>query len=47
VGTRVSFLDTTIFIAAAFPKERHHKEEGREIIASVEEGALGKPVITD
>jgi len=46
VSTKVSFLDTTVFIAAAFPKERHHKE-GREIIASVEGGALGKPVITD
>ena len=46
VGTRVSFLDTTVFIAAAFPKEKHHKE-GRVIIASVEEGAPGKPVVTD
>ena len=43
VSTRVSFLDTTVFIAAAFPKEKHHKE-GRVVIASVEEGVLGKPV---
>ena len=40
------FLDTTMFIAAAFPKEKHHKE-GKEIIKAVEEGILGKPVITD
>jgi len=46
VSISSSFLDTTVFIAATFPKEKHHKE-GREIIASVEEGALGKPVITD
>ena len=46
VNTKFSFLDTTVFIAAAFLKEKHHKE-AREIIASVEEGALGKPVITD
>lgn len=35
-----------MFISAAFPKEKHHKQ-GKEIITSVEEGALGKPVITD
>ncbi len=46
VSTKVSLLDTTVFIAAAFPKERHHKE-GREIVASVEDGALRKLVITD
>jgi len=46
VSTRPSLLDTTVFIAAAFPREKHH-EEGRAIITSVEEGALGKPVITD
>ena len=46
VSTRVSFLDTTVFIAAVFLKEKHHKE-GRAIIASVEEGVLGTPVITD
>ncbi len=40
------FLDTTVFIAASFPKEKHHKE-GKEIINAVEEGILGKPVITD
>lgn len=40
------FLNTTVFIAAAFPKEKHHKE-GKEIINAVEEGILGKPVITD
>nr|MDO8080326.1 PIN domain-containing protein [Candidatus Freyarchaeota archaeon] len=40
------FLDTTMFIAAAFPKEKHHKE-GKEIINAAEEGILGKPVITD
>lgn len=40
------FLDTTVFIAAAFPKEKHHKA-GREIIISVEKGVLGRPVITD
>jgi len=26
VSTRVSFLDATVFIAAAFLKEKHHKE---------------------
>jgi len=46
VGIKPSLLDTTVFIAAAFPREKHH-EEGRAIITSVEEGALGKPVITD
>ena len=46
MSTRPSLLDTTIFIAAVFPREKHH-EEGRAIITSVEEGALGKPVITD
>jgi len=46
VSTRTSILDTTVFIAAAFPREKHHVE-GRAIITSVEEGALGKPVITD
>ncbi|MEM2146032.1 MAG: PIN domain-containing protein [Candidatus Jordarchaeaceae archaeon] len=40
------FLDTTVFIAATFSKEKHHKE-GREIIEAVEEGNLGEPVITD
>jgi len=44
--TRRSFLDTTVFIAATFPKEKHHKE-GRAILTSIEKGALGKPVITD
>jgi len=44
--TRPSLLDTTIFIAAAFPKEKHHKE-GKAIITSVEKGLLGKPVVTD
>jgi len=46
VSTKPSLLDTTVFIAAAFPKEKHHKE-GRAIITSVEEGVLGEPVITD
>ena len=46
VLTKPSFLDTTIFIAATFPKEKHHKE-GKGIITSVETAALGKPVITD
>jgi len=46
VSTKPSLLDTTVFIAAAFPREKHHKE-GRAIITSVEEGALGEPVITD
>lgn len=44
--TRPSFLDTTVLIAATFPKEKHHKA-GKAIITSVEKGALGKPVITD
>jgi hypothetical protein len=39
-------LDTTIFLAAVFPKEKHHKE-GKAIIACVEKGLLGKPVVTD
>ena len=46
MGTKPSLLDTTVFIAAAFPREKHHKE-GRSIITSVEEGVLGEPVITD
>ena len=46
VLTKPSFLDTTIFIAAIFPKEKHHKE-GKGIITFVETGALSKPVITD
>jgi len=46
VSTKHSLLDTTVFIAAPFPREKHHKE-GRAIITSVEEGALGEPVITD
>ncbi|OYT44923.1 VapC toxin family PIN domain ribonuclease [Candidatus Bathyarchaeota archaeon ex4484_40] len=46
MSTKPSLLDTTVFIAAAFPREKHHKE-GRAIITSVEEGALGEPVITD
>jgi len=46
VSTKPSLLDTTVFIAAAFPREKHHRE-GSAIIASVEEGALGEPVITD
>jgi len=46
VSTKPSLLDTTVCIAAALPREKHHKE-GRAIITSVEEGALGKPVITD
>ena len=41
-----SLLDSTVFIAAAFRRERHH-EEGREIVSSVEEGLLGKAVVTD
>lgn len=41
-----SLLDTTIFIAAAFPKEKHHKQ-GSAIVTSIERGDLGKPVITD
>jgi len=44
--TKPSFLDTTLFIAATFPKEKHHNE-GKAIITSIEKGALGKPVITD
>ena len=40
------FIDTTIFIAAAFPKEKHHKE-GSAVVTSIERGELGKPVITD
>ena len=46
MSTKPSLLDTTVFIAAAFPREKHHRE-GSAIIASVEEGALGEPVITD
>lgn len=46
MSTRVSFLDSTVFIAAAFPKEKHHKE-GKAIITSVEEGELGTSIITD
>lgn len=46
MSTRSPLLDTTVFIAAAFPRERHHGE-GRAIIASAERGALGRPVITD
>lgn len=41
-----SLLDSTVFIAAAFPRERHHKK-AREIVSSVEEGLLGKPVVSD
>ncbi|MFQ5710618.1 MAG: type II toxin-antitoxin system VapC family toxin [Candidatus Geothermarchaeales archaeon] len=46
MSTREAFVDTTVFVAAAFPKERHHKE-GAEIVASIEEGRLGKPTVTD
>jgi len=46
VSIKASLLDTTVFIAAAFPKEKRH-EDGRAIITSVEGGALGRPVITD
>jgi len=46
VNTKNPFLDTTIFVSAAFPREKHHKE-GKETIYAVEEGVLGKPVITD
>lgn len=46
VVIRRPFLDTTIFIAAFFPKEKHY-ELGREIVIAAEEGSLGKPVITD
>jgi len=46
VNIKNPILDTTVFIAAAFPKEIHHKE-GKEIITAVEKGILGKPIITD
>jgi len=46
VSTRVSFVDSTVFIAAVFLKEKHHKE-GKSIISFVEEGALGTFIITD
>lgn len=46
MNIRTSLLDTTVFIAATFLRERHH-EQGREIVTSVEKGDLGRPVITD
>lgn len=46
MSTRVSFVDSTVFIAAVFLKEKHHKE-GKAIITFVEEGALGTFIITD
>ena len=46
MSTRVSFVDSTVFIAVVFLKEKHHKE-GKAIITSVEEGALGTFIITD
>lgn len=46
VSIRDSFLDTTVLISAAFPRERHHKE-GRVIIAAIEDDAVGRPVFTD
>lgn len=46
VSVRGSFLDTTVLISAAFPRERHH-EEGRAIVTAIEDGAVGRPVFTD
>jgi len=46
VSTKVSFVDSTVFIAAVFMKEKHHKE-GKAIITFVEEGAPGTFIITD
>lgn len=46
MSTRGSFLDTTVLISAAFPRERHH-EEGRAIVEAIEDGAIGRPVFTD
>lgn len=46
MNIRDSFLDTTVLISAAFPKERHHKE-GRAIVTAIEDGTLGKPSFTD
>lgn len=41
-----SFLDTTVLISAAFPRERHHKE-GSAIVTAIEDGIVGRPVFTD
>ena len=46
MSTRVSFVDSTVFIAAVFLKEKHHKE-GKAIISFVEGGAFGTFIITD
>lgn len=46
VSIKGSFLDTTVLISAAFPRERRHKE-GRAIVRAIEEGIAGRPVFTD
>jgi len=46
VSIRGSFLDTTVLISAAFPRERHHKE-GRAVVTAIEDGIVGRPVFTD
>ncbi len=46
VNIRDTFIDTTVLISAAFPRERHH-EEGRAIVTAIEDGAVGRPVFTD
>jgi predicted nucleic acid-binding protein len=46
VSTRGSFIDTTVLISAAFPRERHH-EEGRAVVTAIEDGVVGRPVFTD
>jgi predicted nucleic acid-binding protein len=46
VNTRGSFIDTTVLISAAFPRERHH-EEGRAVVTAIEDGVVGRPVFTD
>ena len=46
VNTRGSFIDTTVLISAAFPRERHH-EEGRAVVMAIEDGVVGRPVFTD
>lgn len=46
MNIRGSFLDTTVLISAAFPRERRHKE-GRAIVTAIENGIVGRPVFTD
>lgn len=46
MSIRGSFIDTTVLISAAFPRERHHKE-GRAVVTAIEDGVVGRPVFTD